>query len=91
VIIFKRDSVHITFPFGRKNIFRYEDINRIIISKPITKRRQLLVTSWSPFRVTIYLLNSTIKVKFNSDRLFDFSTILEKIRKKGLDHVIEQK
>jgi hypothetical protein len=91
VIIFDKDSINITFPFGRKRIFHYEDISRIIVSRSITKRNQLLVTSWSPFRVTIYLLNSTIKVKFNPDRLMNFNFLLVSLQKKGLGSLIEQK
>jgi len=91
LIIFKQNSINVIFPLGSEKVFLYEDIRRIIILHGITKRNQLLTTSWSPFRVRIYFSNNGSKVFFNSDRLVNYPALLESLKNKGLGSIIEQK
>ena len=91
LVIFKQSSINVVFPLGQEKVFLYEDIRRIIILRSITKRNELLTTSWSRFRLRIYFSDNTSKVFLNPDRLVNFHILLERLKNKGLGSIIEQK
>ena len=91
LIKFKQNNIHVVFPLRREKIFHYTDISRIIIIDRITSRSQAITKSLSPFRVRIYFVDGTIKIRFNPDRMMAFSAVLAHFKSKGLESIIEYK
>jgi hypothetical protein len=81
MIVFRQNSITIRYAIRRDKTFSYEDISRLVL------RGKAGFSYKSAPRLCFR--NKTI-VFFNPDRMFDFHSVLETIRNKGLSSVVER-